>query len=70
MLLNTEPCSRIFFFFSWFDKSFKLIFFSFVLGEIVIFNIFYEIFTVCTSIVAEDSTGNPSQNSVSGFVIF
>uniref|UniRef100_A0A8C3LSS7 Acid ceramidase n=2 Tax=Phasianidae TaxID=9005 RepID=A0A8C3LSS7_CHRPC len=27
------------------------------LGEIVIFNIFYEIFTVCTSIVAEDSTG-------------
>ncbi|RMC14046.1 hypothetical protein DUI87_09133 [Hirundo rustica rustica] len=27
------------------------------LGEIVIFNIFYEIFTVCTSIVAEDKTG-------------
>uniref|UniRef100_A0A8V0YUU0 Acid ceramidase n=1 Tax=Gallus gallus TaxID=9031 RepID=A0A8V0YUU0_CHICK len=27
------------------------------LGEIVIFNIFYEIFTVCTSIVAEDSRG-------------
>ncbi|NXA46562.1 ASAH1 ceramidase, partial [Nothocercus julius] len=31
--------------------------FLFVLGEIVIFNIFYEIFTVCTSIVAEDKTG-------------
>uniref|UniRef100_A0A8C8RGL6 Acid ceramidase n=1 Tax=Pelusios castaneus TaxID=367368 RepID=A0A8C8RGL6_9SAUR len=27
------------------------------LGEIVLFNIFYEIFTVCTSIVAEDKTG-------------
>uniref|UniRef100_A0A8C5T753 Acid ceramidase n=1 Tax=Malurus cyaneus samueli TaxID=2593467 RepID=A0A8C5T753_9PASS len=27
------------------------------LGEIVIFNVFYEIFTVCTSIVAEDKTG-------------
>ncbi|XP_042697894.2 acid ceramidase isoform X2 [Chrysemys picta bellii] len=27
------------------------------LGEIVLFNIFYEIFTVCTSIVAEDKSG-------------
>jgi len=27
------------------------------LGEIVIYNIFYEIFTVCTSIVAQDPTG-------------
>ncbi|XP_067386641.1 acid ceramidase [Emydura macquarii macquarii] len=27
------------------------------LGEIIVFNIFYEIFTVCTSIVAEDKTG-------------
>lgn len=27
------------------------------LGEIVLYNIFYEIFTVCTSIVAEDSSG-------------
>uniref|UniRef100_A0ABM5GIF5 Acid ceramidase n=1 Tax=Pogona vitticeps TaxID=103695 RepID=A0ABM5GIF5_9SAUR len=27
------------------------------LGDIVVFNIFYEIFTVCTSIVAEDSSG-------------
>ncbi|XP_074848979.1 acid ceramidase [Carettochelys insculpta] len=27
------------------------------LGEIVLFNVFYEIFTVCTSIVAEDKTG-------------
>ncbi|XP_042325602.1 LOW QUALITY PROTEIN: acid ceramidase [Sceloporus undulatus] len=27
------------------------------LGDIVVFNIFYEIFTVCTSIVAEDKTG-------------
>lgn len=28
------------------------------LGEIVLFNIFYEIFTVCTSVVAEDTKGN------------
>ncbi|XP_036372807.1 N-acylsphingosine amidohydrolase (acid ceramidase) 1b [Megalops cyprinoides] len=28
------------------------------LGEIVLFNIFYEVFTVCTSMVAEDENGN------------
>ncbi|XP_054599781.1 acid ceramidase isoform X2 [Nothobranchius furzeri] len=28
------------------------------LGEVVLFNIFYEIFTVCTSVVAEDKNGN------------
>lgn len=28
------------------------------LGEVVLFNIFYEVFTVCTSVVAEDSNGN------------
>uniref|UniRef100_A0A8C4IGX2 Acid ceramidase n=1 Tax=Dicentrarchus labrax TaxID=13489 RepID=A0A8C4IGX2_DICLA len=28
------------------------------LGEVVLFNIFYEVFTVCTSIVAEDDKGN------------
>ncbi len=28
------------------------------LGEIVLYNIFYEIFTLCTSIVAEDENGN------------
>lgn len=28
------------------------------LGEVVLFNIFYEFFTVCTSIVAEDPSGN------------
>ncbi|KAF6719610.1 Acid ceramidase [Oryzias melastigma] len=28
------------------------------LGEVVLFNIFYEVFTVCTSVVAEDSKGN------------
>jgi len=28
------------------------------LGDIVVYNIFYEIFTLCTSIVAEDSKGN------------
>lgn len=27
------------------------------LGEVVLYNIFYEVFTVCTSIVAEDSSG-------------
>lgn len=26
-------------------------------GEIVLYNIFYELFTVCTSIVAEDPSG-------------
>ena len=30
--------------------------FSF-LGEIVLYNIFYEIFTMCTSIVAQDQNG-------------
>uniref|UniRef100_A0A9J8BRL7 Acid ceramidase n=1 Tax=Cyprinus carpio carpio TaxID=630221 RepID=A0A9J8BRL7_CYPCA len=28
------------------------------LGEVVLFNIFYEVFTVCTSLVAEDVNGN------------
>ena len=28
------------------------------LGEIVLYNIFYEIFTVCTSIVGQDANGN------------
>ncbi|XP_034044501.1 N-acylsphingosine amidohydrolase (acid ceramidase) 1b [Thalassophryne amazonica] len=28
------------------------------LGEVMLYNIFYEIFTVCTSIVAEDTNGN------------
>lgn len=28
------------------------------LGEVVLFNIFYEVFTVCTSVVAEDKNGN------------
>ncbi|MBN3299219.1 ASAH1 ceramidase, partial [Amia calva] len=27
------------------------------LGEVLLFNVFYEVFTVCTSLVAEDSTG-------------
>lgn len=44
-------------------KLLNLVSFFFFLGEIVIFNIFYEIFTVCTSIVAEDKTGNAIQNS-------
>ena len=26
-------------------------------GEVVLYNIFYEVFTVCTSIVAEDPSG-------------
>uniref|UniRef100_A0A672JVD4 Acid ceramidase n=1 Tax=Sinocyclocheilus grahami TaxID=75366 RepID=A0A672JVD4_SINGR len=28
------------------------------LGEVVLFNVFYEVFTVCTSLVAEDVNGN------------
>ncbi|XP_061626519.1 acid ceramidase isoform X1 [Phyllopteryx taeniolatus] len=28
------------------------------LGEVILFNIFYEVFTVCTSVVAEDANGN------------
>ncbi|XP_012695735.2 acid ceramidase-like [Clupea harengus] len=27
-------------------------------GEVILFNIFYEVFTVCTSVVAEDTSGN------------
>lgn len=29
-----------------------------VSGEIVLYNIFYEIFTLCTSVVAQDQNGN------------
>ena len=29
----------------------------FILGEIVLYNVFYEVFTVCTSIIAEDPSG-------------
>ena len=32
--------------------------FNIFLGEVVLYNIFYEVFTVCTSIVAEDKTGS------------
>uniref|UniRef100_A0AAY4E7B9 Acid ceramidase n=1 Tax=Denticeps clupeoides TaxID=299321 RepID=A0AAY4E7B9_9TELE len=41
------------------------------LGEIVLFNIFYEIFTVCTSVVAEDLKGNlyHSRNLDFGFLM-
>uniref|UniRef100_A0A3P8WC54 Acid ceramidase n=1 Tax=Cynoglossus semilaevis TaxID=244447 RepID=A0A3P8WC54_CYNSE len=40
------------------------------LGEIVLFNIFYEVFTVCTSVVAEDTKGwSQFKRSVS-FLIF
>ncbi|KAM9314521.1 acid ceramidase [Pholidichthys leucotaenia] len=28
------------------------------LGEVALFNLFYEVFTVCTSVIAEDSKGN------------
>ena len=35
--------------------------YSTVLGEVLLYNIFYEVFTVCTSIVAEDSSGNIMQ---------
>jgi acid ceramidase len=28
------------------------------LGDVVLFNIFYEVFTVCTSIVSQDANGN------------
>lgn len=31
--------------------------FFYNLGEVVLFNIFYEVFTVCTSVVAEDDNG-------------
>ena len=27
------------------------------LGEVVLYNVFYEVFTVCTSIVAQDQSG-------------
>jgi acid ceramidase len=35
-----------------------MMFINFYLGEIVLYNIFYEIFTLCTSIVAQDDNGN------------
>lgn len=34
--------------------------FCFDVGEVALFNIFYEVFTVCTSIVAEDDKGGSS----------
>uniref|UniRef100_A0A8B9RL50 Acid ceramidase n=1 Tax=Astyanax mexicanus TaxID=7994 RepID=A0A8B9RL50_ASTMX len=34
------------------------LFVYFFLGEVVLYNIFYEVFTVCTSVVAEDLKGN------------
>lgn len=34
--------------------------FLYNLGEVVLFNIFYEVFTVCTSVVAEDDKGGSS----------
>ena len=34
-----------------------LIIFLVLLGEVVLYNIFYEVFTVCTSIVAQDKQG-------------
>ncbi|XP_029188036.2 acid ceramidase-like [Acropora millepora] len=40
------------------------------LGEVVLYNIFYEIFTVCTSIVAEDKTGNIFQARNLDFGLF
>lgn len=39
---------------------FFLIFHFYNPGEVVLFNIFYEIFTVCTSVVAEDDKGGSS----------
>lgn len=30
---------------------------SFLIGEIISFNVFYEFFTICTSIIAEDKKG-------------
>lgn len=65
-MLNFAVCFFLFYFLA---KVSNYSFSSF-LGEIVIFNIFYEIFTVCTSIVAEDKTGNVSQNGAFGFVLW
>jgi len=30
---------------------------SFLIGEIISFNVFYEFFTICTSIITEDKEG-------------
>lgn len=48
-------CSTVVFFLS----SWPLPIFHNV-GEVVLFNIFYEVFTVCTSVVAEDEKGESS----------
>lgn len=37
------------------DRRFPFLFIF--VGEVVLFNIFYEVFTVCTSVVAEDTKG-------------
>lgn len=38
-------------------------------GEVILFNIFYEVFTVCTSVVAEDTNGKPTAELKSGLSI-
>lgn len=38
-------------------------------GEVLLFNIFYEVFTVCTSVVAEDTNGKSTVKPKSFFPI-
>lgn len=37
----------------------------YISGEVILYNVFYEIFTFCTSIVAEDSNGELMETSLS-----
>lgn len=42
----------------WKRKIYLLTHFSYYLGEIVLYNIFYEVASYCTSIVGQDQNGN------------
>ena len=39
----------------YFLKSFSIL--NIISGEVVFYNIFYEVFTVCTSVIAQDPSG-------------
>ena len=59
----------VFFFLGTFCSDYCSFSHTALLGEVVLYNIFYEIFTVCTSIVAEDKTGNCYKFSVWTFAV-
>ena len=42
---------------SWSQGRLNFTIFTIFAGEVILYNIFYEVFTVCTSVVAQDSSG-------------